>query len=138
MVGYFLVKWNPIDQVLMHVTSRNNTQMLGCFKMLCPLDVLSTIRHKYFRPSVLLRLFVTLRGLPWILKQGGQEDSGQRLISLNGKTKKTQFYVKIKLNKLFNLLLHPKIVQYFFLQIFQKKLYSLNIKSSLVFFDLCI
>ena len=130
MVWHFLLKWNPIDLVLMHVPPRNNTQILGCSKMLCPLAVLSTIRHKNFRPSVLLHLFVTLRGLPWILKQVGQEDSGKILISLNGKTKKIQFSLKIEF---INLLWHPKIVHYFFR--FLKNIYSFNIKNSYAFLD---
>ena len=46
---------------------------------------LSIIRHKGLCPlpsSVRLRL-----SSPWILKRGGLESSGQRLISLNGKTR---------------------------------------------------
>ena len=31
--------------------------------------------------------FVTLKAPPWILKRGGLESSGQRLFSLNAKTK---------------------------------------------------
>ena len=34
---------------------------------------------------------VTLRGPPWILKGGGVEISGRRLISLNSKTKRIAF-----------------------------------------------
>ena len=44
-----------------------------------------------FPSSVLLRHAQTTA--PWILKRGGLERSGRRLISLNGKTKRIDFYL---------------------------------------------
>ena len=50
----------------------------------------SFIRHKDFSPFFLLR---NDQGtLPWILKRGGMETSGQRLISSISKTKRITFF----------------------------------------------
>ena len=46
------------------------------------------IRHKDFRACVLLRNACAT----WILKRGGLDSSGQRLISLNRKTKRRAFF----------------------------------------------
>ena len=48
----------------------------------------SNILHTNFCP-----LYVTIRPTPWILKQGGMNSSGQRLISLNWKTKRMVHFI---------------------------------------------
>ena len=47
---------------------------------------------------LLLLLLLQLRGPQWILKWVGLESSGQRLISLNGKTKRIAFFAMRKKN----------------------------------------
>ena len=46
-----------------------------------------------------VRPSVKIRGTPWILKWGGLESSGRRLISLKSETKRIAFYFSSKKNK---------------------------------------
>ena len=61
----------------------------------------SYIRHKDFRlPSVLCLPWRSCYP-PWILKRGGLESSGQRIISSMGKTKRTAFFSFFGKKKIF-------------------------------------
>ena len=54
----------------------------------------SKIRHKDFRLSFVLCPLSRSGYPPWILKRGGLENSGRRLISSNGKTKIKPSYIR--------------------------------------------
>ena len=57
----------------------------------------SNIRHDNFRPFVVLcPSCVKIRPSPLILKRGGLESSGQRIISLNRKTARKRFFMHKK------------------------------------------
>ena len=56
-------------------------------------------RHPILDTRIFVRACITLRPPPWILKWGGLESSGQRLIASIGKTKRIAFF-SAKKNKL--------------------------------------
>ena len=60
-----------------------------------PVEYIDKIRHKDFRPSCFVRLSWS-EDPPWILKRGGPESSGWRLISLNLKTKRKLLFTFFK------------------------------------------